>query len=334
MPSMKDVASMAGVSISTVSRVINQTIPVDEQTRSKVLDAIETLNYRPNLLAKGLRVKSGQLIGLILPEIRLHAFVQIINSVEEYVVNRGFSLIIGNTHNDPDIEEKLLDNLLRRNVDGIIFSRLSDESRVLNLIKKSRVKVVAIDRELDVQDVPHVILDNYGAGVMAANHLISLGHKNIACITGPLNIKLCRERLAGFSDTIKKEHLPFEDSQIYEGRFDFDSGFNGAEYFLSQNSGITAFWAQNDLMAIGALKTLKTHLLNVPDEIAIMGMDNLEISRMVAPALTTIMQPFDEMSKKAVEILFDGESESEPQRIILQPGLIVRDSTVLKESRI
>jgi len=334
MPSMKDVASMAGVSISTVSRVINQTIPVDEQTRSKVLDAIETLNYRPNLLAKGLRVKSGQLIGLILPEIRLHAFVQIINSVEEYVVNRGFSLIIGNTHNDPDIEEKLLDNLLRRNVDGIIFSRLSDESRVLNLIKKSRVKVVAIDRELDVQDVPHVILDNYGAGVMAANHLISLGHKNIACITGPLNIKLCRERLAGFSDTIKKEHLPFEDNQIYEGRFDFDSGFNGAEHFLSQNSGITAFWAQNDLMAIGALKTLKTHLLNVPDEIAIMGMDNLEISRMVAPALTTIMQPFDEMSKKAVEILFDGESESEPQRIILQPGLIVRDSTVLKESRI
>jgi len=325
---------MAGVSISMVSRVINQTIPVDEQTRSKVLDAIETLNYRPNLLAKGLRVKSGQLIGLILPEIRLHAFVQIINSVEEYVVNRGFSLIIGNTHNDPDIEEKLLDNLLRRNVDGIIFSRLSDESRVLNLIKKSRVKVVAIDRELDVQDVPHVILDNYGAGVMAANHLISLGHKNIACITGPLNIKLCRERLAGFSDTIKKEHLPFEDNQIYEGRFDFDSGFNGAEYFLSQNSGITAFWAQNDLMAIGALKTLKTHLLNVPDEIAIMGMDNLEISRMVAPALTTIMQPFDEMSKKAVEILFDGESESEPQRIILQPGLIVRDSTVLKESRI
>ncbi len=330
---MKDVASMAGVSTSTVSRVINQTIPVDKQTRSKVLDAIESLNYRPNLLAKGLRVKSGQLIGLILPEIRMHAFVQIINSVEEYVVNRGFSLIIGNTHNDPDIEEKLLDNLLRRNVDGIIFSRLSDESRVLNLIKKSRVKVVAIDRELDVKDVPHVILDNYGAGVTAARHLISLGHKKMACITGPLNIKLCRERLAGFSDTIKDEHLQLEDNQIYEGRFDFDSGFKGAEHLLSQHSDISALWAQNDLMAIGALKALKIHSHLVPEEIALMGMDNLEISRMVSPALTTIMQPFDEMSKKAVEILFSKENKAGQQRIILKPGLVVRDSTVLNSSK-
>ncbi len=328
MPSMKDVARLAKVSISTVSRVINQNIPVDENTRLRVHGAIEKLNYKPNLLAKGLRVKSGQLIGFVIPELKHPAFINIISYVEEFVVEKGFILIVGNTHYDPDIEERLIDNLIRRNVDGIIVTRVSDESRVLKIIEKSRVPVVVIDRELALQEVSGVILDNYKAGVIAAQHLAGLGHEKVACITGPLNIKLCRDRLNGFRDTLKSCRIELRENNIYEGDFKYESGLEAIRYYLSNNIMFSAIWAQNDLMAVSALKALIENKIKVPQDVSLMGMDDLEIARMVTPSLTTITQPFREMSRTAVEIIFEQRAHPGPvQKIVLEPNLVIRDST-------
>jgi DNA-binding LacI/PurR family transcriptional regulator len=174
----------------------------------KVREAIRKLNYKPNLLAKGLRLKSGHLIGLVVPELDpIHTFADIIRYAEESTSLHGYSLIVGNNRNSPDVEEQFIEDLIRRNVDGIIFSRVSDESRVLKLLDQRNIPIVVIDRVLKDESVPCVVIDNYRAGTLAAKHLVSLGHKHIACITGPLNITLCRERLDGFKQVLIDQYF-------------------------------------------------------------------------------------------------------------------------------
>jgi LacI family transcriptional regulator len=184
MASMKDVARLAKVSVSTVSRVISKSIPVDEKTRLHVEKAIRKLQFKPNLLASGLRSKSGHVIGLAVPEILHPSFNAIIKYVEESVRKEGLQLILGNTHNDLEIESEFIESLVRRHVDGIIFSRVSDQSRILHVVNKNHVPVVVLDRALDTEDIPTVVLDNYRAGALAAEHLASLGHSRIVCISG------------------------------------------------------------------------------------------------------------------------------------------------------
>jgi len=336
MSSMKDVAQIAGVSVSTVSRVINNNIPVDKETRLKVEEAIRQLRYKPNLLAKGLRLRSGGIIGLVVPEIIHQTFVNFIHYVEESVVDSGFELILGNTHGDPEKEERFIDSLIRRNVDGIIFSRVSDQSRVLNILEKTNIPIVIIDRFLENENIPSIVLDNYKAGLLAGQHLVQYHHRKIACITGPLNIALSRERLKGFKAALSEAGAILPDDFIYEGDFKFESGLAAVEKFLSDEIEMTAIWAQNDMMAIGALKVLNQHGIQVPEDISLMGMDNISSSEMITPALTTITQPFQEMCQKAVNVIINrkGKKELAPSRIVLEPSLIIRDSTcpLLRES--
>ncbi|MDY0091699.1 MAG: LacI family DNA-binding transcriptional regulator [Candidatus Vecturithrix sp.] len=330
MSSMKDVARLAEVSISTVSRVINQNIPVDQRTRQRVEDAIKKLNYRPNLLAKGLRLKSGNLIGLVVPDfVPLHAFAYIIKYIEESAARHDFNLILGNNLDNPDIEEHFIDSLLRRSVDGIIFSRVSDESRVLRILNKRNIPIVVIDRALEDEGVPTVVINNYRAGVLAAEHFISSGHRQIGCLTGPLNIRLCRERVKGFKDTILNHQLEFDDTFIFEGDFKLESGMKGAAYFRKPPQKITAIWAHNDVMAAGVMKELYKQGINVPQQMSVMGMDDIILATMMTPALTTIRQPFQAMSEQAVELILL-QKHGQPileKAIVLEPELIVRETT-------
>lgn len=329
MASIKDVAKLAGVSISTVSRVINESEAVDEEKRLRVVDAIKKLDYKPNLLAKGLRLKSGNVIGLVVPEITIHAFTYIINYTLEIASEHGFNVILGCTHDDPNDEEKFIDELIRRNVNGIIFSRVSDESRTLRIVHKMNVPIVVIDRALANEGIPHVIVDNYKAGVIAAKHFIELGHKDIACVTGPMKIVLCRERLNGFSATLKEMGRELPEEYTYEGNFKFESGVEAGKYFLKNKLKITAIWGQNDLMALGVKKVLSANNYKIPEDISLMGMDNLGVVEMVQPSITTISQPFKEMCKKAFElIMLQNEKKEIIENItLLEPSLIVREST-------
>ena len=332
MSSMKDVARLAGVSISTVSRVINQNIPVDEQTRRKVEEAIRKLKYKPNLLAKGLRLKSGHLIGLVVPEIvPLHAFANIIKYTEESASLHDFNIILGNHHDDPDVEERFIDKLIRRNVDGIIFSRVSDESRVLKILYERDIPIVAIDRVLENENVPSVVIDNYSSGVMAAEHLVSLGHKHIACITGALNISLCRERIKGFSHVLRQHNIEFDSRMIFEGDFKLETGRRAMSFFLQNQPQVTGIWAHNDLMAAGAVKELLKRGIRVPGDISILGMDDISVARIITPELTTIKQPFKEMSEKAIELIIMQKNGQEIpcKKIVLKPSLVIRETTGL-----
>ena len=331
MSSMKDVAKLAGVSVSTVSRVVNnQNFPIDEITKQKVLDAIRKLNYKPNLLAQGLRLKSGSLIGLVVPDfVPLHAFANIIKYVEEFALQYDFNLILGNNHDNPQIEERFIDSLIRRSVDGIIFSRVSDESRVLKILSQRNIPIVVIDRALEDESVPSVVLNNARAGELAAEHFVSLGHHRIGCITGPLNIALCRERLKAFRQILLRHQIEFHDDNVFEGDFKLESGQKGIAALLRNQPDLTAVWAQNDIMAAGVIKELYRRGMRVSEDVSVMGMDDVSLAIMMTPALTTIKQPFQEMSQKAVEMIVnqrDGNPGTD-RKIVLEPTLVVRETT-------
>jgi DNA-binding LacI/PurR family transcriptional regulator len=329
MASMKDVARMADVSISTVSRVISGTIPVDVDTRNRVERAIQSIGYKPNLIARGLRVKSTNLVGMLVPEIRTTSFATLIEHVEESVEALGYNLILGGTGGDPDREERFFENLIRRHIDGIIISLVSDRSHLMRIIEQTDVPVVIVDRPFDSLDLPTVVMDNFRAGALAADHLLSLGHSDLACITGARDISIARERTAGFIDALETAGIKFDEQAFVEGHFDYDSGGRGVDVLLDRGVKFTALWAQNDIMAIGALNRLRERGISVPGDVSLMGLDNVDDSWMARPSLTTIAQPYKEIGDAAARLLLKLSRNEliENHRITLSPSLVVRDST-------
>ena len=328
MPSIRDVAKQAGCSTSTVSRVINKRDSVDPDTRQKVLDAIAFLGYKPNLVAQGLRVKRGNLIGLVLPD-ESESFSQIAFAASEQARKHGYNLIFGCVKNDPSIEAQLLDDFIRRHINGIIFSRVSDESKVLHKVTRKEVPIVIIDRTFAHEEIPTVVLDNYQTGIIVAEHFIKLKHTKIACVTGPLKIELARERLNGFLERLSNSNISVPDSWIFEGDFYFESGLKAVDYFISNKIQPTAIWALNDNMAWGILKRLYQRGIAVPETVSVIGMDDLQFSRMVTPSLTTISYPFRKMAEEAVDMIVAMQEGKrlEEQSLKLIPKLIVRESS-------
>ena len=327
MATMKEVAERAGVSISTVSRAISKKIPVDEKTADRVWKAIRDLNYMPNLLASGLRTKSGKFIGLLVPVIRDPFFSALIDCVDRSVLNSGFNLLLFNTHFDPKFEEQIVDNLLLRHVDGIIVSLVADEIWSTDTLRRINVPVVMMDRVRETDNFLSVTVDNHEAGKMAATHLCDLGHRDVACVCGPKSIPLAIERLNGFVDGLHNYGISIRQNRILSGDFTFESGYEAATKIVSDMPSVTAVWAQNDLMACGIIQGLKDSGIDVPVDISVMGMDDLENSVWISPSLTTISQPIQAMAEKAVELILQKKSPEAGSGIILKPGLVVREST-------
>ena len=329
MASINDVARYVGCSTSTVSRVINKRDAVHPGTRKRVLEAIQKLQYKPNLTAMGLRMKQGRLLALAVPESTSAAFTQIIQFSLEAAYKNGYNLILVNTHEDPALEEGYITDLLRRDINGIILSRVSDESHILAKIIEQNIPVVVIDRGLAGDKAASVALDNQRAGYIAGKHLAELGHTNLACVTGPLRIGLCRDRLKGFQEALAEERLPFPGSSVFEGDFKFGSGISAAEWLLNDMQGCSGVWAMNDVMALGMIKQMQQRGVRIPQDISLLGMDDSEIAEMVSPSLTTVHYPLKELADKAFEILFR-QIETNTRivdTVILQPRLTIRDST-------
>lgn len=333
MTSLKDVAALAGVSPSTVSRVINNTMHVTDETRMRVEEAIRAVNYRPNLLAQSLRLRATKNIGLLVPEIAHPSFNLVIKYIEESASRRGLNLIIVNTNNDPKKEAKAIDLLIRQKINGIIFSRVSDESHVLNISQTTKTPMVVIDRAFADESLSTVILNNYKAGQLAAEHLLSVGCKRVATITGSFKVGLSRQRHKGFIDTIEKHGGSVDSRLIYEGSFTFETGIDGIACLLESGLEFDGVWGHNDMIAAGAISTLLHKGYKVPTDIAVMGMDDVQFASMFYPTITTIAQPYSQMCEMAVDVidrLTSGE-EMAKQYETVEPLLIVRESTMLKE---
>lgn len=331
LASLKDVSKAAGVSPSTVSRVITGSRPVEEDTRERVLEAIRNLDYRPNLLARGLRNKSGKSIGLMVPSILHETFANFIYFIEEACVSHDFTMFLGNTQANADAEERVLKNFIGMNVNGVIVSQVSDESDVVKSLTRLGIPVVGIDRAPDDSEADGVVVFNREAGQIAARYLYAMGHRRIACIGGPEKVSLSRERLEGFRVSLAEKGV---DIQHVAGLdFEFETGIVMVRKLLERGCEFTAIWAQSDLLAVGAMQELARLGVRIPNDVSIMGMDGIHLGEMVRPALTTVRQPFQEICQHAVRLLLERieHRHTKPRRIVVQPELIVRDSVCYRE---
>lgn len=325
---MREVARIAGVSIATVSRVVTCSAFVEEDTKQKVQKVIRELNYVPNLLAKGLKEKSGGFIGLVLTAISHEYFSGVINYIEESISSKGFTLILANTKGqNPEIETEILRKLIGRKVDGIILMSSFVNEQLFRSMRDSGLPLVLFDCYQDLSDAYRVQMDEYEAGRLAGEHLAALGHRECFCITGPWDQFESQQRLKGFRETLVKNSIELSDRRIFKGDFKYGSGQAAARFIIDNKLPVTAIWAQNDLMAIGAMGELQRSGIKIPEQISIMGMDNVPQSEFCNPRLTTIDQPVKEMARKAVEMLMEiREGKNGRKEVTFRPELVPRDS--------
>ena len=328
---IKDVAKEAGVSITTVSHVINETRYVDPGTKQRVVDAMDKLGYLPNSIARSLRSGKTKTIGLIVPDASNPFFAEVSRRIEDIGYKQDYSVILCNSDNNPAKQKKYIKTLLEKQVDGMVFIAAGGKPNDLLPFSENKIPVVVADRDVPLELADVVLLDNKKAGYNATKHLIDLGHTRIACISGPLELSPCKQRIEGYKCALDEYGLPFREEYITSGEFNFKSGNSAMSQLLKCSSRPTAVFALNDMMAIGAVYAMNEIGVRVPEDISIVGFDDIELVSIMTPPITTIAQPVDEMAHWIMDLLMNrihGTRKEGNRRIKLLAKLIIRKSTL------
>lgn len=329
---INDIARMAGVSKATVSRVLNnKTEGVGEETRNRVQLLIDNLEYRPNLLARGIATSKSKTIGLIIPDITNPFFPQLIQAVESYSHENGYTVIFGNTDFSLEKEQEYIATFVAKGVDGVILTSTIDNPGIIHeRLKKYNVPCVLLDRTVKSMEYgAGVFADNEYAQYCACEYLISHGNRHIAFISGPADISTAKERIDGYASALVQYGIAFDRQLIRYGNYTMCSGYDAICDLCENKVPFTAVLAANDIMAIGAMKALREHGYSIPRDIELIGFDNIQFAEMTDPPLTTIQQPTYEMGREATKLLLmliDGKIAPE-KHIRLQPKLILRATT-------
>ncbi|QAV26188.1 LacI family transcriptional regulator [Neobacillus thermocopriae] len=327
MVTISDVAKLANVSTATVSRVLSNSGNVKKETTEKVLEAIQKLNYQPNVLARQLRKLETKTILVVVPDITNTFFSKILRGIERVAIENDYEVLLGDTGNDVERERGYLDILRQKKADGMILLTARLESHLLEEMAGEFPVVLACEY-LEGSTIPTVSIDNISSARKATEYLINLGHRRIGFISGPLNVILSRDRLKGFRQAMAQHNIPIESFLVQEGDFSFESGYNMMMKFLALDQPPTAVFAANDEMAIGAIKAIKSKGLHVPDDISVVGFDDIKFASIYEPALTTISQPMFEIGKKAMELLIKliNKDQLEKNQYILEDRLVIRET--------
>ncbi len=328
MPTIIQVAAMAGVSTATVSRVLSHPDRVAEPTRLRVLEVVESLGYKPNVAARTLRTLRAAKILVTVPDISNPFFASVIRGAEEAARDAGYAVVVGDTRHDPSIEDQYAAMLSSREVDGLIFlgHRLPDNLRPLMSKQGARAPVVnGCEYSPDI-GVPSVHIDNAAAGCDALEHLIALGHRDIGVITGPHVSPISRDRLAGAMQAAKRHGLA-DRLRVRVGDYSAQSAADHVPDLIAQ--GVTGLFCFSDEMAMGAISAIRQAGRICPDDISVVGFDDLPLARFFQPGLTTIAQPKGDIGQQAVELLVDilRGDDSPVSQITLPHELIIRSST-------
>ncbi|GAA4707981.1 LacI family DNA-binding transcriptional regulator [Brevibacillus fulvus] len=327
MATIHDVAKLAKVSIATVSRVMSGADPVNPKTQQRVLAAMEKLNYRPNGLARNLRNLRTNVIIALMPNIQNPFFSEVIRGIEDGAREAGFHLLIGNTDGDRGKAKEYMALLDESLADGLILTTAQTDQAFLDEFAAHRPIVLACEY-MEGSTIPTVSIDNISAARKVVKHLLALGHRRIAHIMGPNEVILSRARLAGYRQALQQHGLEVDEMLVQEGDFSLDSGYRVTRKLLSFKRPPTAIFAANDEMAIGAIRAIREHGLQIPDDISVAGFDDLTVSSFVSPSLTTIQQPRYEIGYRSVEMLIR-LIRSEP---LAQTQVVLDDSLVIRES--
>lgn len=326
---IKDVAKIAGVSVATVSRVINGTKPVSEETSKRVLDAIKETNFVPNAAARSLVVKKTKMIGIVLNDITNVYFGELVKGIDATAKYFDYNIILCNSNDNEKVELDNLFLLKEKGVDGIIYTAHKYiRKEVKEFIDTCKVPIVSLNRPC--KNALSIRVDNYLESLEATKYLISLGHKNIGFISGYTDDDASgQERLRGYKKGLLDNNIRFKPTMVVEGNYTVKSGYDACEKLLILNKGITAIFCANDEMAFGAINCVIDRGLNVPEDISIMGFDDIKYASYFRPKLTTVHQPIYEIGEMSTIMLIKQINKEEimEKDVIVKGGIVVREST-------
>ncbi|OCL25738.1 LacI family transcriptional regulator [Orenia metallireducens] len=326
---MKDIASILGVSESTVSRAINNKPGVGEETKKKILDVAKRYNYQPNLLARNLARQESNMIGLILPDISSLFYSEVTRAIQDVATKNDYQVIVCNTDGDEEREAAYIEWLQGNKIAGIIF--LGDglaNNKIINL-GLSGYPIVLANRLVEEVMLPSVIIDNNTGAFEATKHLLEKGHKRIALINGPKDNLVSQNRLQGYRQALKEYSLDYDPKLIVNKDWSRECGYQGFLELLDLEEPPTAIFAANDLIAVGVIDAIKMGGYLIPEEIAVVGFEDTIVTSIIEPSLTTVAQPMYELGANSAKKLFSLiEDEDIKENIeILTSKLIVRKST-------
>ena len=327
---MHQIARAAHVSLGTVSHVINDTAPVREALKQRVLEAIETLGYRPNQLSRGLRLNRTSLIGIVIPDITNPFFPAVVRGVEDVTYKNSFRLILCNADNDPLKEAAYLNDLRSFLPAGII---VIPSLHSIVSINTSSPPIVCVDSRPNGWNGDSVIVTNLKGGRDAAEHLLSMGHRQVGIVSVSNNLSVFKDRLKGFVERMAEAGAHVSSQFIQEAHFDRASGHAAALRLLELSPRPTAIFAASDLMAAGVLSAIRAAGLRCPEDISLISFDGLDISEITYPALTSIVQPSYQLGRTAAQLLIDRIHglDTPPQEIVLETELKLRDSVARRD---
>ncbi len=330
MSTILDVAKLAGVSTATVSRVINLPQTVRESTRKKVQHAMGVCNYKYNALARGFATKKTNTIGLIIPNINNPVFAESTRGVQDYADSNKTQIILGNTYYQYEKEEGLINTLREKQVDGFIITTTNPKSIVLNSLVEEKVPFVLLYSTPKKGAFSAVGVDNFKGGYLATEHLVKLGHKRIGMIAGKFSISdRSLHRWHGYRQCLKNYNIDYDNKLLFQTNYSLAGGKVSMEKMLALQDPPTAVFCSNDYMALGAMKGARECGLSLPQDMSIVGFDDIQIASYVVPRLTTIHQPAYEMGKLGAKLLFSlmEEKTGKPVQKMLASSLVVRGST-------
>jgi len=333
MATMKEIAKRAGVSIGTVSNVIAGRIAVSSRRRGRVLAAIEALKYQPNHVARSLKLRTTRMLGMVISDITNPFFPQLVRGAEDVALKHGYLLITLNTDDHVEREKEALSVLQERRVDGVLLVVAPNPSKDTHIqaIVGSDIPIVCLDRIPEGMNVDSVAVDNVEGSRAAVQHLISLGHRRIAIITGPRGLRTAAERLQGYRQAMHEAGIPIYSEMIVEGNFRAESGYQRGRELLAGGSRPTSLFVCNSMMTLGLIKALAELGLECPRDIAVVTFDDLPMGEYFRPRLTVVAQPAYSIGYRGAELLIQRieKKRLDPSvvKIRLSTDLIIRESS-------
>ncbi|MFA5524476.1 MAG: LacI family DNA-binding transcriptional regulator [Tissierellales bacterium] len=330
MANIRKISKLAGVSVATVSRVLNHPETVSQETRNRILMVMEEVNYVPNNLARSLTTNRTSTIGLIIPNILNPLYPSIAKGVEDVFYKKGYNILLSNTEDDAKREKASIEMLLGKKVDGLIIcsSILGEDD--FNIIVKQGVPFVLLGEYMEDSDINIVYTDYQLGAYLATTHLIKAGYKKIAHIAGPLNRKASIEKLEGYKKALLEARLKYNEEYVFEGNNQIDGGQLALKKILKKKGKPDAIFVANDLMALGVIEAIKVLGYKVPADIAVVGFDDIDVASLIEPKLTTVTHPVYRMGLTAARLLLDNITNEEEdcfkQKIFIQPMLKIRKS--------
>ncbi|APG05578.1 LacI family transcriptional regulator [Luteibacter rhizovicinus DSM 16549] len=325
MRTVKEIAAVAKVSVATVSRALQRPEMVSEDTRERIYEVVKRLGYTPNALARNLRTARTRLIVALLPDIANPFFSEVIRGIEQVAYENGYSVLLGETQSNLVREQAYADMVAARQADGMITMF----HRVPAIPMAGRLPLVNACEYVKDSAISSVYVDNVAASAAAVDYLVALGHRDIAFIAGPSSSPICVDREQGYHKALKRAKIAIDPALTAVGDFSIEAGERAVEMFRAQGRTFSAVFCANDEMAIGAMRALISSGLRIPEDVSVVGFDDIRFSRYTTPPLTTVSQPKNALGREAMTMLIEilNDPEVPPRKRVLTAELVVRGST-------